>query len=160
MLTGLRPGKFHLGLGWPQVPGLQLARVEWNGVEQRGGIEIAEGAQISGVRVVLLYGNSVVRGQVNLTNGTLAPGARLFVFARLVGIAEDSRYGNYGKGVEADARGRFILEGLAAGTYEFTPRVFTRQGPRHSGRSQQVAVPEGGEATVTLTLDLGVVDDK
>ncbi|HEV3470387.1 MAG TPA: carboxypeptidase regulatory-like domain-containing protein [Pyrinomonadaceae bacterium] len=153
-LTGLRPGKLRFGLGWPQVPGLTFARVEVNGTEARDGVEVGDGAQVAGVRVVLVYGNSVVRGQVNLSNGALAPEARLVVFARRAGSAEPFGGGSYGKGAEADARGRFVMEGLSAGDYEFAARVFTPQGPRQQGPRVPVTVPENGEATVTLTLDL------
>lgn len=159
-LTGLRPGRLRIGLGWPQVRGLVLARVELSGVEQRDGIEIGEGAQVSGARVVVVYGNSVVRGQINITNGSPGPDARLVVFARRTGGGAEARYGGFGQGAEVDARGRFIMEGLAAGDYEFTARVFTRQGQRHQSQRAHVNVPEGGEASVTLTLDLGVVNDK
>ena len=157
-LAGLRPGKLHLGLGWPQVPGLVLSRIELNGVALREGFEVAEGAQVSGVRVVALYGNSVVRGQINVTNGTLETGTRLVVFAQRAG--EDPRAGGYAKGAEADARGRFVMEGVAAGDYEFTARSFTRRGARHQSPRVHVAVPESGEATVTLTIDLSVAGDK
>jgi protocatechuate 3,4-dioxygenase beta subunit len=154
-LPGLRPGRLRIGLGWPQTPGLMLTRVELNGAEQRDGFEVAEGAQLTGVRVVVAYGNGVVRGQVNVANGTLAPDTHIAVFARRVVPGEDTRRGDMGRGAQADARGRFILEGLPAGEYEISARVFTPSGMRQQSARQQLSLPDGGEATVTLTLDLG-----
>jgi hypothetical protein len=157
-LGGLRPGRVHFALGWPQVPGLTLARVELNGVEQRGGLEVGDGVQLTGARVVLVYGSAVMRGQVTVTNGTLEDDARLVVFARRTGAGDDPS-GNFAKGAEADSRGRFVIEGVAAGPYEVRARVFTARGPRRQSRPVSVNVPEAGDVTVTLTLDLAA-DDK
>lgn len=156
-LTGLRPGKARLGTGWSsETPALALVRVELNGVVQNDGFELAEGARLSGLRVVLVYGESTVRGQVNVVGGQLAPDERVYVFARRPGAGEDEQQGPYGKGAEADARGRFIIEGLAAGSYELAARVFSpRAGSRRHSQRVPVAVSEGGEATATITLNLG-----
>jgi protocatechuate 3,4-dioxygenase beta subunit len=153
---GLRPGRVRFGLGWPQTPGVTLARVELNGAAQNEGFEIAEGAQLSGVRVVVAYGSAVVRGQVNVTNGTLPPNAQLFVFARRVVPGQDPRRGDSGRGAQVDARGRFLMEGVAAGEYEITVRLLVPNTPGapHATSRQQVFVPEGGDITLTFTLDL------
>ena len=152
---GLRPGRLRLGTGWPQVKGLTLTRVEVGGVEQRDSLEVAEGAQLTNVRVVLTYGNSTVRGQINVTNGALAADARLVVFARRAAPGEDPQDGDMGRGAQVDARGRFLMQGLPAGEYYVSARVFTPQGLRSPSARQHVSVPEGGEVNVTLNLDLG-----
>lgn len=149
---GLRPGKLRLGLGWPQVKGLTLVRVEREGVEQREGIEIAaEGAQITGVRLVLAYGSAVVRGQVNVTGGTLPPGARMSAMLRRPGATNQQPAA---PPVEVDTRGRFVLEGVAAGEYELHLHLYGPNVPRRPPLKQNVSVTEGGETTVTLVLDL------
>lgn len=153
--AGLRPGQLRIGLGWPQQPGVTLSRVEVGGVPQRDGIEVAEGAQLTNVRVVVSYGTAVVRGQINVVNGTLTPEARLVVFARHLGQGEEAAARGLGRrGAQVDARGHFAFEGLPAGEYEITARLFTREGERGGGARQTVSVPEGGEAAVALTLDL------
>jgi hypothetical protein len=153
-LSGLRPGRVRLGMGWPPVPSVTLARVEVNGADLRGGIDIAEGAQVSGVRVVFTHGAAVVRGQVNILNGTLAPEQRLAVFAQRVVPGGERLRGDAGKGTQADARGRFVIEGLPGGEYEITARIFSRQGSHPKTARQLISVPEGGEVSVTLNLDL------
>jgi len=152
-LGGLGPGRLRLGLGGPQPPGVTLARVELNGALQRDGFEVSEGAEISNVRVVISYGTSVVRGQINLSKGVLGPDERLLVFARRLLPAGDPRAGESGRSSQVDARGRFIFEGLPAGDYELSVRSFRRAGPPPANWRQQVSVPEGAEITITLTLD-------
>lgn len=154
-LAGLRPGRARIGFGWPQPRGFTLTRVELNGVEQREGVELAEGASVSNLRVVVAYGTASARGQVNFTNGTPGAGDRLVVFARRIVPGQETPDGAPGRSIEADARGRFLLEGLPAGEYEFTARVFSGRGARPNVARQQVSVPEGAEVSVTLTLDLG-----
>ena len=50
--------------------------------------------------------------------------------------------------VQADARGRFIIENLTAGEYEVLVMAI---GPGLSGR-QTVTVADGADANVTITL--------
>ena len=147
---GLRPGKNFFGAGWPPVRGLTLLRTELNGVEQRGGIEVGEGAHVAGIRLVFAYGAGRVRGQVVLReNGqTVATpeGVRLMVFQRVGG--ERSSYRLTG---EADSRGRFVVENLPSGEVEVMVQA---TGLRAGKASQLIQVTDGGESSVTLTLDL------
>lgn len=156
LLKGLRPGKLRLSLGWPPVKGLSLLRVEREGIEQREGLEIAEGAQVSGVRVVLAYGSSIIRGQVSLTGGVLPLGSRLMVQARRVGAATGERLA--AQPSEVDTRGRFVLEGLAAGEYELMLSVFSQNMPRRPPLKQNVTVGDGSETSVTLVFDLNAAN--
>lgn len=153
--SGVRPGKLHIGFNEARTKGLTLSRIEHNGVVVRDGINVTESAQVSGVRVVMLYGEASVRGQVLTNDLPIPPDARIVVFARRVpsGDARGS------KSVEPDARGRFTIENLPAGTYEITARVFTRSGSLYHSAPQQVTVAEGGQVTVTLTLDRRSADE-
>ncbi|HYH86605.1 MAG TPA: carboxypeptidase regulatory-like domain-containing protein, partial [Pyrinomonadaceae bacterium] len=101
--TGLRPGKLRINIDGV-VKGLTMSRIELSGanVSAREGIDIVDGAQITGVRVVLAYGSGVIRGQLSVTNGTIPPGARLIAFARRVSGGEDQGW----RSGEVDARGR------------------------------------------------------
>jgi hypothetical protein len=149
-LTGVRPGKFRLNVS-SEVKGLGLSRLEVGGVVQRDGVQVAEGAQVSDVRLVLVYGSAVLRGQLNFPGGGAPPqGTRMIVIARRVGSNDDQ----WSKGAEADARGRFQLEGLAAGEYEVQARAFntTSRGPGLVSESQRISVGEGGDVTISLTL--------
>ncbi|HEX8852135.1 MAG TPA: carboxypeptidase-like regulatory domain-containing protein, partial [Pyrinomonadaceae bacterium] len=122
-IGGLRPGSIGITLNtWQSaVKGLSLLRVEREGVELRNGmVEVGDGAQVTGVRVVLVYGAGVIRGQVVLRNGdqpaAIPEGTRLLVFAQRVGSTSPQAR----RGADADARGRFIFEALPAGEYELT----------------------------------------
>ncbi|MDQ3917276.1 MAG: carboxypeptidase-like regulatory domain-containing protein [Acidobacteriota bacterium] len=150
-LAGLHPGKLRIFLNGGPTKGLTLSRVELNGANVTNGLEVAEGAQVSGVRVVVAYGSGVVRGQVNFTNGTAPQGARVYVFARRAG-AEEQNSG----WAEADARGRFVMENLPAGEYEVQARVMAFQPAARPAMSepQHVSLGEGGDMNVTLTVDM------
>jgi Carboxypeptidase regulatory-like domain len=149
-LAGLREGKLRIFLANGRK-GLTLSRVELNGANVTNGFEVGDGAQVSGVRVVVAYGSGVIRGQVNFTNGTPPSGARVYIFARRAGAEE-----NNGGWAEVDARGRFMMENLPAGEYEVQARVMVFQpGARPAmSESQHVSLSEGGDMSVTLTVDV------
>jgi Carboxypeptidase regulatory-like domain len=146
-MTGIRPGKFRLNIN-TETKGLAFARVEVGGAEQRDGLEITEGAQVTGVRIVLAYGTGVIRGQVSFPGGGAPPqGTRVVVIARRAGSDSQGT-----KGGEADTRGRFQIEGLSAGEYEVQARAFGT-GPAYQSEPQRVSVGEGG-GDLTLSLNL------
>ncbi|HWW77139.1 MAG TPA: carboxypeptidase-like regulatory domain-containing protein [Pyrinomonadaceae bacterium] len=147
---GLRAGVVRLGTGWPAVKGLTLLRIEYEGADRSRGIEVSEGAQVSGVVAVYAYGDGGVRGQVNVTNGSLPPQTRLAVFVLRPGAGLHFA----GRPADVDERGRFAVGGLPSGDYELVVRAL-RPGMRALEVRQHVAVPEDGETAVTLTLDAG-----
>lgn len=70
-LSGLRPGEFHLnasGNGTSRKR-LVMQRVEVAGQHVRGAIELREGQSISDARIVMVYGDGVVRGQLKFQSG-------------------------------------------------------------------------------------------
>jgi hypothetical protein len=148
-LGGLRPGKMHLNISTDAVKGLSVSRVELAGANVTGGFEVAEGAQVTGVRIVLNYGTGVVTGQVNYVGGTPQPGSRAVAQARRAGTPAD---GSVPRAVEVDARGYFRIEGLAAGEYEISVRVFGA-GRMHRSEPLSVSVSDGGETRVTPVVD-------
>jgi hypothetical protein len=147
---GLRPGVVRLGTGWPPVKGLTLLRIEYEGADRSRGIEVSEGAQVSGVVAVYAYGDGGVRGQVNVVNGSLPPQTRLAVFVLRPGVGLHFA----GRPADVDARGRFTVGGLPSGDYELVVRAL-RPGMRMLEVRQHVTVPEDAETAVTLTLDAG-----
>lgn len=151
-MTGVRPGRLRFDVSTSEVKGLVFSRVELGGAEQNDGITISEGANVTGVRVVLVYGSATLRGQANVAGGAALPqGSRTFVVARRVGTSE----GRPTKAADADARGRFQIEGLPAGEYEVRALVFGNdrgRGPLLVSEPVRVSVNEGGDATVSLVL--------
>ncbi|HZB44891.1 MAG TPA: carboxypeptidase regulatory-like domain-containing protein, partial [Pyrinomonadaceae bacterium] len=119
---GLQAGRVRIGFSAERGANLSMSRVEHNGVPlgREASVEVEEGAQVTGVRVVVAHGNASVRGRINIVGGTLAPGYSLRVFARRVG--DENQFG--ARAVEADSRGSFIMEGVAPGDYEFYAAAF------------------------------------
>lgn len=161
-VVGLPPGKAVLMLDEFSSPrGFTLLRVERGAAEQREGIEIGAGEQVSDVRLRLAYGTTVVRGQIEARRdgqpSQLPEDVRIHISMRRVGGAT-SQWDNVS--IEVDRRGRFVREGLVAGEYELTANgwIFPTPGSPHGTRfptvRQIVNVPEKGEINVTLAYEL------
>jgi hypothetical protein len=84
-LSGIIPGKLRVGTMNETVKGLSTTRVELNGANVLGGFDVTEGAQITGVNIVMTFGTAAVVGQTTYVNGAPAQNARVMAFARLVG---------------------------------------------------------------------------
>jgi protocatechuate 3,4-dioxygenase beta subunit len=157
-VRGLAPGRLRLSVaGGPAAAGsrggVSLTRIEVGGVPVQESIEVREGAQLAGVRLLLAYGSGVVRGQLQVTGGTLSPGSRVMASARRLSPAGEVMERTQ-RGAEVDARGRFVIEGLAPGEYEIRVNTFGGQGRSHSSEPQRVSVADGAEHQVTITMNL------
>ena len=133
-----------------------LLRVERDGVDHSEGLEIAEGESVSGLRLVVGFGNGVVRGQVKF-EGDVPEGAKFYVLFRHASAA--TLIGS----ADLDARGRFVIEGLPEGEYNLTVRPVRDFPGGESSRDllariqafkQTVTVTNGAESTATLLIDL------
>ena len=155
---GLQSGFANFSLGsinnFP-LTRFTIVRVERDGVAQLRGIEIKDGEQVNGVRVVVNYGNGTIRGIVRIENGELPPTARIGVW--LTNLADDpTKPQGPLPSPRVDSRGRFVVEGLAAGTYEITATVYTPESrTRPPSTKQQVNVVDGVVTEVALTVTLG-----
>ena len=160
-IEGLRPGKAFLYLNVygnfnavtsESVRRFLISRIEYNGVEHSQGIELSPGQQVSGVRVFLLYGTGSISGTVRVEGGTLPPASRTFVFAVREG-SPSSR-----SSAPIDSRGRFVIENLAAGTYEVTVQGYSLPAPRGARRGgppkQLVTVADGLQTEVVFAINL------
>ena len=123
----------------------EIARVERDGVAQQRSLEIKEREQVTGVRVVVTALTGIVQGIVKVENGQIDP-ARIFVSLSKAG---DNRVAS----LPVDARGRFRVGGIAAGTYNITAYSYTDSATRASAK-QQIVVNEDQVTEVSLTLDL------
>jgi len=154
-LTGLSGGNMRIGIGalangYPPK-GFSIARIEHDGEEMSWshGIEMKDGEQLTGLRVVLTYGNATLRGVVNVENGELPPGARFYV--RLAKPGE--KLSNL-RTPQVDARGHFLIEGLAPGTYEVHAAVAAPQMQPPRMAMREVSVQDGVTTDITLTINL------
>jgi len=108
---------------------------------------------VSGVRLVMTFGNGSIRGVVRIENGTLPPTTRMFI--QIMKAGEQTPF----RSAEVDARGHFLFEALPAGSYElrlvaFAPEWQQQRRLPPTAAKQIVIVNESGATDVTLTLDL------
>ena len=149
--NGLRPGRAFINLKADNetLNGLSILRIERSNGELKQGIEIKPGEDISDLRIVIGDGTGVIRGQVKVENGALPAGARMSA-----SISNQLRFANGYAQVDTD--GRFVISGLAAGTYELTLNIYSP--PPHQAvrllptMSQTVKVTDANESSVTFTL--------
>ena len=150
-ISGLRGGKASLHL--LGMKGFSLLRVERGGIDQQGGIDLAPNEQVTDVRLVIAYGNEIVRGQVQIEGGQLPEGTRIWIYSRRNGPSGPSN----GPATEVDSRGQFTLEGMTTGDYELELNVHSRANPglQFPRARQSVTVVKEKETVVTLILNLG-----
>jgi hypothetical protein len=157
-VEGLAPGVYSVSIPQPSTDQVfSLRGVEQDGnISTNGSIQLPQGIDRANVRLLIDSGTGIIRGQVNVIGGEIPTGWRLSGAARRAG-----QPGAQPRMLNVDARGRFIIEHLAAGEYEISVNVFPAspqstppQGPFPSTR-QTVTVTGTGEASVILTLNLG-----
>jgi hypothetical protein len=154
-LGGLGSGIANLSLGAQDrslLKGFVISRIERDGIVQARTLEIKPGEQITGVRVVVTYGTATIRGVVKFENGSLPTGAQCAV--RLVKPGETSPDMTMWAS-QVDLRGHFVIEGVAAGSYELSVSAYipSLRNKEPSAR-QQISVADGAVTEVTVTLDL------
>jgi hypothetical protein len=151
-VSGLRPGEIYFSVGPSPivlVP-FQIKRIERDGVEQTRNIELKAGEHLTGIRLVLVFGTSTVRGLVKFENGTPPRNAR--VIARLwPSVRTQSR--DPVAAAFVDPRGSFLIQHVPAGNYTLIVSSESTVGMKVPVAKQNIVVTEGGNSDVTLTLD-------
>jgi protocatechuate 3,4-dioxygenase beta subunit len=158
-IGGLQSGKASISMsGSPDTRGLALARIERNGAPASEGIEVDAGEQVTGVRVVLVYGTLAIRGEFRIIGGALPAGYKFYASARRV-----DQLGRISRGADIDARGQFVIENLPPGEYEIRaiPSFFPDGQPLSpeirrliSSVKEMVILSGGNQQSVTLVVDL------
>lgn len=150
-LSGLSPGTVNLafvGIGTPLPPkGFMLTRIERDGVVLPRGLEVKDGEQLAGVRVFVSFGTATLRGVVTVENGSLPDKGRIFV--RLTKPGEN--LSNIRPAI-VDQRGRFLMEGLPAGTYELQMNV-NLPGQVSRMIKREITLQDGQTMEVTINVD-------
>jgi protocatechuate 3,4-dioxygenase beta subunit len=152
---GLRPGRVEISAGSVRSPGVRLLRIERDGADLSGGIDVVPGDHLTGVRIVLAHYTGVIRGTVIVSGPVLPEGLRVGIVARRLGDDSEAR----SLYAVTDERGRFVFEGLSPGDYELFAGSNFRglrpgvQIPRLNQVLQTVSVAYGTESTVTLQLE-------
>lgn len=151
-ISGLRPGKFRLGLINPAEPKLKLVRVEQNGVSTSF-VEVASAQPVTGIRLVLAYGTATLTGRIEVRGGALPPGTSFFIRASTKGAGNDGLTVN----AETDARGQFTSEGIVPGVYEVSiSRIQTpnNDSVKFQNSAQTVVLADNARQEVVLVVDL------
>ncbi|HEV8428317.1 MAG TPA: hypothetical protein VGQ41_10495 [Pyrinomonadaceae bacterium] len=151
-LAGLGSGNLNFNIGIPNRPlppkGFTITRLERDGVVATRGIEIKDGEQVTGVRVILSYGSAIIRGVITFENGSLPEGARVSIRLAKPGDVNAMRP------PVVDERGRFLIDGVPAGAYELITLVSAT--PRSPARmvKRVVTVQEGSTTDLTIAVDM------
>jgi len=157
-IKGLRPGKVRISMGQHSTSRrFSVLRIERDGVamSEYDLIEIGQGENISGLRVVVGYAGSAIQGEVKIVGGTLPANQSLYVNAKYLG---DPR--SIPILAETDARRRFVFENLLPGEYELTispihgPQVETPFSTAIPRVRQRVVVGPDSRPTVLLEINL------
>jgi hypothetical protein len=150
---GVAPGRISIGVQQhPQPPkGFSLSRVEVNGIAQQT-IEVADGSDITGVRLVFTHGSGSIRGRIKVEGGALPEGTTFFISL----LQPVVTVGSYRPFIEVDARGQFVAENIPPGTYELKTyaTVARRSLPGIPQVTRTVTITNGVETDVNIVLDL------
>jgi hypothetical protein len=152
-LSGLTNGTVNISISQNMNPyppkGFAIARIERDGMPTTR-IEVKDGEQVAGVKIFISYGTAVLRGVVKTENGSLPPGAGIFL--RLGKPGENV---SYIRPLQVDQRGNFLMEGIAPGQYELTAQIV---GPNVKGVKpvkREVVLTDGAVTEAIITIDLG-----
>jgi len=156
-LSGLQSGKAAITIV-SDTRDLAIARIERNGAPAPEGIEVDSGEQVTGVRVVLVYGSLAIRGEFRIVGGALPAGYKFYATARRVDQPAQNQHGG-----EIDARGQFVIENLPPGEYEIRVVPFSYPDGQElnpeirrliSSVKERVVLSGGNSPPIVLTLDL------
>jgi len=158
-IGGLRPGRAQINVvafTAADSTGFTISRIEHElAVQNRDillpEIEIQRGHDVSDVRVYVSYGTGVIRGQVKIEDGTLPSDSLILITLSREGSRPISQ-------ARVDSRGRFVIKGIPAGTYEVETQFISFSRPPPPGfprpQKQTVTVADDTETEVLFTLNL------
>jgi carboxypeptidase family protein len=158
-IGGLQPGNvFIRAAPAPGIRGLTVARIERNGKLTQPGIDVGAGEQVTGVRIVMVYSELAIRGELKVVGGALPEGFKLSVIARRIDQPAQAPLS-----ADVDARGQFFIESAPPGEYEVG--LFARLSPYIKQLDQQtmrlissfkerIVVASDNSQPVVLVIDL------
>jgi hypothetical protein len=161
-IEGLRAGKARIMMIQPpEMTGLTLGKIEHNGAPAPE-IEVNLGEQVTGVRLVLVYGSITLRGEVKIVGGEVPAGQKF----RAIALRVDQPTHDY-HGGDVDARGQFVIENLVPGEYEIrvtpyynqdskslSPEIMRRIYSIKERVLERVVLGGANQQQVTLVVDL------
>lgn len=157
-IGGLGPGQVRLALSAGNGMSsneFEVVSIEQNGVLLPKPMNLNDGEQSSGLRVVVRYNNftGAISGQVKLEDGELPRDEQIMVSVRpLEENPSRLRFGSSGNSAQVDARGRFIVQRLEPGSYEVSVTVLAHGKTSYDAPKQQVNVTNNAVTDVTITV--------
>jgi protocatechuate 3,4-dioxygenase beta subunit len=158
-INGLSPGVVNLAISSRSSSDpkrLSLLRIERDGVPQPTGVTIKDGEHVTGLRLIVKSLTASIRGQVKIEDGELPVSSRMSIWVQLVADTRSSySITRMNSSPQIDSRGRFLIEGLDAGTYEINIAIF-ENGRYDTSRifKQEVTVAENSVSEVTVMVKL------
>lgn len=156
-IGGLQKGNVRFKLtsrGRNDLKPVAIVRVERDGVPQTNGLIVKDGEQVTGLQLVVKYLTGAIHGQVMIEGDERDADPQLSLWITPLD-ASRSWYQSVGgdSSPQIDARKRFAVEGLAAGTYEVTVAAYA-PGRTETNRlyKQQVVVTDDTVSEVTITI--------
>lgn len=151
-VSGLPPGVVRFlfaATGNPLPPrGFTITHIERDGITvSPRGLEVKDGEQLVGVRVFVAFGSATLRGVVTFENGLLPENGRIFVR-----VTEPGEKLTNLRPVVVDQRGRFLMEGIPAGTYTVQVSVSVPGQPARTIK-REVTLQDGQTTEVTINID-------
>jgi len=134
----------------------EILRVERNGIPQSETINVKERELVAGIRVVVKYLKLTgsIRGQVKVEDGELPPISQLSLWLWPLDENLEPKRTSSIQSPHLDARGRFLAEGLPAGTYRLSVYIYApgRTSGTADEKTQQVTVTDDTVTEVTLII--------
>jgi hypothetical protein len=112
-------------------------------------VELKAGEETTGLKIIVSYGTGSIRGEVKVENGPLPQGGRVVVWIKRLGDT-----GSNFRPYNLDARGHFLIEGVAAGSYELNVNANIPGRRTPPSAKQPIEVSDGTVNDVVVTLDL------
>ncbi len=147
-VEGLRPGKLSIGpnaTGGVESNPFRMIRTELLGVPQKEPVELKAGAQITDLKLVLVYAPGGLRGAVKLLSGPLPANLRgtVMLYRDKESVAWSI----------VDGQGNFLLQNLPAGVYRMVTNVQLPGPPPATAHSEQTIEINDQMADAVVVLD-------
>jgi protocatechuate 3,4-dioxygenase beta subunit len=150
-MDGIRPGKISLQVLGAEAEGFTMTRIERDGVVQSREIDLLPVTNISGFKIYVAFGASLVRGQIKVVGGALPN--NVLIFVSLMRQGEGTRLNG-----QVDSRGQFVIKNVPVGNYDAVMILASPGSDLPPGlpkqQRQPIVVADGVDTEVVFTLDL------
>jgi protocatechuate 3,4-dioxygenase beta subunit len=132
---------------------MDIVRVERDGVPLTTDLRLKEGEQVTGLRLVVKYLTGAIRGEIKVEDDESLPNSRMFVGVTPLDANRSWFQSTGNPSAQLDSRKRFMIQPLAAGTYEVSV-VVAEPGRWDTARTfkQQVTVADNQVSEVTISV--------